>query len=252
MEQPRKEEVDHPAHYNSHPSGVEAIDVIEDLPFNIGTAIKYLFRRGHKGSLLTDLRKAHWYVERELARRRQRTPRALMLAYVSVDHASRERIQLVLVAEADPQIRSIFQALFYAAEYRAEVGRLVDAVALLSEVITAATLLPATDEPDSVLRVPRSLSEAHSEALALTALLRKQASLFCKKCVAPPFASVSAEGTRRIECSQCGMHVEADERGRVFERWLTALSRQITTPVVERVAAAQLHKDPWTSPRATS
>lgn len=60
--------VDHPAHYNSHPSGIECIDVIEHMNFCVGNAIKYLWRAGLKGEALEDLRKARWYVEREIQR----------------------------------------------------------------------------------------------------------------------------------------------------------------------------------------
>ena len=60
--------VDHPAHYNSHPSGVEAITVCEHMTFNIGNAMKYLWRAGLKGDLLEDLEKARWYLDREIAR----------------------------------------------------------------------------------------------------------------------------------------------------------------------------------------
>jgi Protein of unknwon function (DUF3310) len=57
--------IDHPQHYNAHPSGMECIDLVEMLPFNSGNAIKYLWRRAHKGARLEDLRKARWYVERQ-------------------------------------------------------------------------------------------------------------------------------------------------------------------------------------------
>lgn len=57
--------IDHPTHYNSHPSGVEAIDVCEELPFNLGNAVKYLMRADHKGQRVDDLRKAAWYLRRE-------------------------------------------------------------------------------------------------------------------------------------------------------------------------------------------
>lgn len=60
--------VDHPDHYNASPSGVEAIDVIEHMPFNVGNAMKYLWRAGHKGKLIEDLEKAQWYVAREIER----------------------------------------------------------------------------------------------------------------------------------------------------------------------------------------
>lgn len=60
--------VNHPAHYTSHPSGVECIDVTEHMSFNLGNAVKYIWRAGSKGSALEDLRKAAWYVEREIQR----------------------------------------------------------------------------------------------------------------------------------------------------------------------------------------
>ena len=57
-----------PAHYTR--GGIECIDVIEalGLGFHLGNALKYLWRAGHKGDALEDLRKARWYLEREIAR----------------------------------------------------------------------------------------------------------------------------------------------------------------------------------------
>lgn len=61
--------VNHPVHYNSHPSGVECIDIVEWFSFNIGNAIKYLWRVGLKSDdWREDLEKAKWYVEREIER----------------------------------------------------------------------------------------------------------------------------------------------------------------------------------------
>lgn len=59
--------VNHPKHYNSHPSGVECITVTEYMTFNVGNAVKYLWRADHKNGL-EDLRKAAWYVSREVQR----------------------------------------------------------------------------------------------------------------------------------------------------------------------------------------
>ncbi len=67
-EPPKGEAVDHPSHYNSHPSGVECITVVEHLTFNVGNAIKYLWRAGLKGALVEDLKKARWYIDREIQR----------------------------------------------------------------------------------------------------------------------------------------------------------------------------------------
>lgn len=63
------DQVNHPRHYNSHPSGIECIDVVEHMPFNIGNAVKYLWRCGLKGDEIEDLKKARWYIEREIQKR---------------------------------------------------------------------------------------------------------------------------------------------------------------------------------------
>jgi hypothetical protein len=62
--------VKHPSHYNRHPAGVECITVIEPMSFNVGTAIKHLWRAGLKPGAdhVTDLRKAITYIEFEIAR----------------------------------------------------------------------------------------------------------------------------------------------------------------------------------------
>jgi hypothetical protein len=61
--------VNHPPHYNAHPSGVECITVTEHMSFNVGNAVKYLWRAGLKSpDEIEDLRKAAWYVDREIKR----------------------------------------------------------------------------------------------------------------------------------------------------------------------------------------
>ena len=64
------EKVDHPKHYNDHPSGVECITVVEHMTFNTGNAMKYLWRAGLKPGTATveDLKKAAWYIAREIER----------------------------------------------------------------------------------------------------------------------------------------------------------------------------------------
>jgi hypothetical protein len=60
--------VDHPAHYGGADNPYEAIKVIEawKLGFNLGNAVKYISRHQHKGTALEDLKKARWYLEREI------------------------------------------------------------------------------------------------------------------------------------------------------------------------------------------
>ena len=60
------EHVEHPKHYTAHPSGVECIQVTEHFSFLRGNAIKYLWRADHKGGI-EDLKKARWYIDREIA-----------------------------------------------------------------------------------------------------------------------------------------------------------------------------------------
>ena len=60
--------VNHPIHYVSHPSGVECIIITEWMNFNLGNAVKYIWRANDKGSTIQDLEKARWYLDREISR----------------------------------------------------------------------------------------------------------------------------------------------------------------------------------------
>ena len=63
---PSHDPVDHPAHYTG--GGIETIDFIEAkcLDFCLGNVVKYVVRAGHKGDKLEDLKKARWYLDREI------------------------------------------------------------------------------------------------------------------------------------------------------------------------------------------
>jgi hypothetical protein len=68
--------VNHPAHYTAHPSGIECIEVVRHMSFNVGNAIKYLWRAGLKDEELMsrsekhieDLKKARFYLDDEIQR----------------------------------------------------------------------------------------------------------------------------------------------------------------------------------------
>lgn len=72
----KKDNVNHPKHYTSDPSGIECIDVTRHRNFNIGNAIKYLWRAGLKedkdrkliDKQVEDLNKAIWYLVDEIHR----------------------------------------------------------------------------------------------------------------------------------------------------------------------------------------
>lgn len=69
-----EDNVNHPKHYTSHPSGVECIEIVQHHDFCIGNAIKYLWRAGLKTEVgmvdkdkhIEDLEKAIWYINREI------------------------------------------------------------------------------------------------------------------------------------------------------------------------------------------
>ena len=66
--------VNHPKHYNSSPAKfecgrrIECIDIAQHMSFALGNVQKYIWRAGHKGSTIEDLKKARWYLDREIAR----------------------------------------------------------------------------------------------------------------------------------------------------------------------------------------
>lgn len=67
--------VNHPSHYTSHPakcscgSNIECIQITEHMGFNLGNALKYIWRCDLKLDAIEDLKKAKWYIEREIAKR---------------------------------------------------------------------------------------------------------------------------------------------------------------------------------------
>ena len=61
--------VNQPPHYTSHKSGIECIDITEHMGFCLGNAVKYIWRADLKHDAIEDLRKARWYLNREIERR---------------------------------------------------------------------------------------------------------------------------------------------------------------------------------------
>lgn len=61
--------VEHPDHYGGADNPYEAIKVIEAwrLGFALGNAVKYIARAGRKGAAIEDLKKARWYLDREIS-----------------------------------------------------------------------------------------------------------------------------------------------------------------------------------------
>jgi hypothetical protein len=64
-----EDKVNHPLHYTSHPSGVECIFITQHMNFCLGNAIKYIWRADLKDNAIQDLKKALFYIEKEISRR---------------------------------------------------------------------------------------------------------------------------------------------------------------------------------------
>lgn len=65
--------VNHPSHYTSHPSGIECIEITRHMSFNLGNVIKYIWRDGLKETQvpLENLEKAQWYLNDEINQRKK-------------------------------------------------------------------------------------------------------------------------------------------------------------------------------------
>ena len=65
------DDINHPSHYTQ--GNIEVIDYIEDkkLGYRLGNVVKYVSRAGHKDDAIKDLKKARWYLNREIAKREQ-------------------------------------------------------------------------------------------------------------------------------------------------------------------------------------
>lgn len=61
--------INHPSHYTAHPSGIECIRITEHMGFNLGNAVKYIWRCDLKKDAVEDLKKALWYIQREIDKR---------------------------------------------------------------------------------------------------------------------------------------------------------------------------------------
>ena len=72
MAAPKKKKVidnvNHPGHYTEHESGVECIQITEHMNFCLGNAIKYIWRADYKDDKIEDLKKAAFYINREIER----------------------------------------------------------------------------------------------------------------------------------------------------------------------------------------
>lgn len=111
--EPVNDPVNHPKHYTSHPKGYECIDVIEDAPtgclFNAG---KYWWRVsfGSKGKDIEDLKKAVWYLEREIENRERKAREASQPPlFITCEHGCCRAEWTKPISESEPWVRDYMQ-----------------------------------------------------------------------------------------------------------------------------------------------
>lgn len=99
--------VNHPSHYTSHPARckcgepIECIQITEHMGFNLGNATKYVWRCDLKKDAIEDLKKARWYLDREIERR-QKVADALASAKKAHPAFTENNIHVVVHATSDP------------------------------------------------------------------------------------------------------------------------------------------------------
>lgn len=134
------ETVNHPPHYTAHPSGVECVDVAEQLVFNLGNCLKYAWRAGMKGDRRTDLLKALWYAEREGERRRlmraefeQRmegvvragpnlVDQAMAITFIGWGSPVELLVRRVIESDANGFVSRLLRAMVYGRDYDAVIA----------------------------------------------------------------------------------------------------------------------------------
>ena len=87
--------VNFPPHYRAHASGVECIQITEHMNFCLGNAVKYIWRAGLKKDAVEDLKKAVWYINREITRvetdQKERVRELIRCKYTQSDRPSEFR-----------------------------------------------------------------------------------------------------------------------------------------------------------------
>ena len=102
--------VNHPKHYNSHPSGIEVIEIVRWMEFDTGNSFKYVSREDHKGNAVQDIEKAIFYVE-DYWKMRAENPDYKLRAY---PNRVRELLWEFVRMETNPIKANVYFTLFMA------------------------------------------------------------------------------------------------------------------------------------------
>lgn len=109
----KKEEFDnvnHPSHYVSHPSGVETINITREFEFALGNAWKYLMRFRYKGKPKEDLEKAVWYMNDYMNHRDLYAKFSVKLGNETTENLI-NNARKVIAAEKIPEVKHAMRAI---------------------------------------------------------------------------------------------------------------------------------------------
>lgn len=120
--------VDHPKHYNSHPSGVEAIDIVQYMGFCLGNAFKYVYRYQYKNGM-EDLKKAIWYLKHQQT--------VILKQNISVTHTATTDYYKIISNEPDESVIKVLQIIWDVSFNDHNSNELNKAVKLLEKIIEA-------------------------------------------------------------------------------------------------------------------
>ena len=128
--------VNHPPHYTMHASGVECIEITEYMSFNIGNAFKHVWRSGLKKNTVEDLKKAAWYITREIDRKRGMILQGIVVETYTPDVLN-DRMREVLKHEVGSR-GAILTALFLYHQNASSYRQLSAAALHLDDLINTA------------------------------------------------------------------------------------------------------------------
>ena len=102
--------VNHPSHYVSHPSGVETINITREFEFALGNAWKYLMRFRYKGKPKEDLEKAVWYMNDYMSHRDLYAEFTVKLGNEKTENLI-NNARKVIAAEKIPEVKHAMRAI---------------------------------------------------------------------------------------------------------------------------------------------
>lgn len=153
--------VNHPLHYVSHPSGVETINITREFEFALGNAWKYLMRFRYKGEPKEDLEKAVWYMNDYMNHRDLYTEFTVKLGNEKTENLI-NNARKVIAAEKIPEVKHAMRAILEQALFgRNVVCDFIEAkVELELQVEQIATSLYRVDEFDADVAFAKTMIAA--------------------------------------------------------------------------------------------